>query len=63
MAKKQPKQIEEMVDQHYEEMFDWLTHNQDDNLYELKVIVKLSGDGKTIRRSWKDREKWLGEEN
>lgn len=55
--------IEALVDSHYDQMFDWLCHNQDSVLHELLIEVKINHDGKTIRRSWRDREEMLRKEN
>jgi len=57
------KNIQEILDKHYDEMLDELFTLNDTNLYEFKIEVKLSADGTTIRRSWKDRDYMLKEEN
>jgi hypothetical protein len=51
--------IEKIVDKHYQQMFDELMDEVGDDLYDLVVEVKTPLDGKTVRRSWKDREKMI----
>jgi hypothetical protein len=53
--------IEEIIDKHYEAMFDELVHHDSagDGLTELAIEVKIGVDGKTIRRSWQDRNQML----
>ena len=53
--------IEQLIDKHYDQLFDEVIHDFDD-LFDLVIEYKSLGTGKTIRRSWKDREKRLGEE-
>jgi hypothetical protein len=50
--------MEEQVDKHWEELFKWICDNEGDILYDL-VIEVSSIEGKTIRRSWRDRDKWI----
>lgn len=61
MSTKKPRTVEELVDQHYETMFEWLCDGADDDIKEFKIIVKLASSGKTIRRSWADRDRWLSQ--
>lgn len=57
------KTIEQVVDKHYNEIFKWLCDNYDTAIHDLIVEVRVGNEGKTIRRSWKDREVMLDEEN
>lgn len=54
--------IEELIDKHYQDLFDEICKLGDD-LYDLVIEYKEISTGKTIRRSWRDREKRLIEEN
>ena len=54
--------IEEIVDKHYDQIFREILAMPDDSLFELLIEVKIGVDGKTIRRSWKDRNEMLREE-
>ena len=56
------KTIETLIDEAWDKLFDKITNMRDD-LYELKVEYMSTCDGKTITRSWKDREQRLGEED
>ena len=56
------KTIEILVDEAYELLFDEICE-RDDDLYDLVVEYKSSTTGKTIRRSWKERDDRLREEN
>jgi hypothetical protein len=62
MAKKKIKSIEELVDLHYEEMFYWLTDSVGDEWSDLSIEIRIASDGKTIKRSWADRNEWLKKE-
>ena len=53
--------VDKQVVEHYDKLFDWLCHNEDTNIYDIVVEVKLN-DGRTIRQSWRDRELRLREE-
>jgi len=55
------KTIEELIDKHYDELFDEICKLNDD-LYELVIEYKEASTGKMIRRSWLDRDKMLKEE-
>jgi hypothetical protein len=57
------KNVQDILDKHYDSMFHELCQLDDDNLYEFKIVVKLKNDGTTISRSWLDREKMLEENN
>lgn len=59
---KKSKSIEELVDLHYEQMFDWLTGQNGDDMSDLLIEVRVASDGKTIRRSWSDRNEMLKKE-
>ena len=57
--------IEQLVDKHFDEMFGWLCSPDNylgDNFYDIVVEVKVANEGKTIRRSYREREKMLREE-
>jgi len=60
----EPKIItaEQLIDKHYEEMFEWLCDRHDTDFVDFTVELKLANDGKTIRRSWGDRERWLADD-
>jgi hypothetical protein len=62
MTDKPIRSAEELVDKHYEEMFDWLVAEHDTDFVEFVIEVKTASDGKTIRRSWGDRERWLADD-
>ena len=55
------KTIEELIDDHYDKLFNEICE-LGDNLYDLKIEYKDLYDGKTITRSWHDRDKRLVEE-
>ena len=56
--------IEEIVDKHWDEMFEELIKADcvGDDLWELLIEVRTASDGVTIRRSWKDRNEMLRED-
>jgi hypothetical protein len=54
--------IDQLIDKHYDEMFEWLTRDYGDDIHELLIEVKVATDGKTIRRSWLDRDSMLTKE-
>ncbi len=54
------KSIEEIIDDHYDKIFDELC-DRGDEFGELLIEVRVDVDGKTVRRSWADREKMLTE--
>lgn len=56
--------IEQIVDKHYKQLFDELLECDEagDGMTELLVEVKVAVDGKTIRRSWQDRNEMLRKE-
>ena len=56
------KNVLQIVDKYYDKMFHELTEVDNDDLYELVIEVKLSRDGTTVRRSWKERNEMLEEE-
>lgn len=51
--------VEEIIDKHYEEMFKELLDVEGDGLHDFLIEVQIGLDGKTIRRSWQDRNKML----
>jgi len=53
--------VDKHVLEHYDQLFDWLCQNEDTNIYDIVVEVKLM-DGRTVRQSWRDRELRLQEE-
>ena len=57
------KNVLDLVNEHYNEMFKWLTENYDTDMHELKIVVKLANDGTIVKRSWKSRDKMLVEDN
>jgi len=50
--------IDEKIDAVYDELFDFICKENDD-LYELKIVYKEASTGKTIERSWIDRDRRL----
>ena len=50
--------LEKLVDKHYNQIFDKTLEMIGDDLYELVIEIKTY-DGKTIRRSWIERNKML----
>lgn len=57
------KNVQEILDFYYDQMFHELCEINDESLYEFKIEVKLSADGTTIKRSWLDRDIMLKEQN
>ena len=57
------KTIEELVAKAYDKQFQELCKIDGDDMDEFLIEVRLAADGKTIRRSWKDRDKMLREQN
>lgn len=51
---------EEIVEKHYQELFDELIDVIGDDTYEILIEVKTYG-GLTVRKSWRDREKNLSD--
>jgi hypothetical protein len=56
------KTLEQVVDEAYDILFKYMAENYDTDIKEIKVVVKTMSDGKSIRRSYQDRERWLCEE-
>ena len=56
------KSIEELIDDSYDKLFKKICEHSD-SFCELLIEYKGTIDGKTIRRSWKDREKRLTDQN
>lgn len=56
------KNIQGIVDKHYDQIFDEII-KETEGMYELIIEVKDKYTGLTVRRSWKDRDKMLSEEN
>jgi len=57
--------VEKLIDKYYEKLFDELVHSDEvgEDLHDLVIEVKIRNDGKTIRRSWQDRERFIREED
>lgn len=53
---------EQLIDKHYQEMFDFMCAHFNEGFSELKIEIQESVSGKTIIRSWKDRDRMLKEE-
>jgi len=47
--------MEKQIDKHWSSLFRWICDHEGDVLYDLVIEVTLL-DGKTIRKSWRDRE-------
>lgn len=56
------KTVEQYIDDAYQKLFDKICELHDD-LYELKIEYKEAITGKTIIRSWRDREVRLRNED
>lgn len=54
------KNIQDIVDKHYDQMFDELIEIVGDNFYDLTVEI-IDLNGLTVRRSWREREENLEE--
>lgn len=54
------KNIQDIVDKHYDQMFDELIELVGDNFYDLTVEI-IDLQGLTVRRSWREREENLEE--
>jgi len=50
--------IEQLIDKHWDELFHEICKIHDD-LHELKIEYQEKSTGKTIIRSWKDRDKFI----
>lgn len=50
-----------LIDKHYDKLFDELC-KRDDDTYDLVIEYKSLTTGKTIRRSWLEREARLKEQ-
>ena len=55
--------LEQIIDKHFDEMFKKILDLGEDNIYDLTIEYKSLADGKTIKRSWLDREERLREYN
>ena len=55
------KNIQSLVDKHYEKLFDELCEISDD-FHDILIEVKEKTSGLTVRRSWKDRDLMIKEE-
>lgn len=53
--------IETIIDEYYDKLFHELCKLGGNDMDEFLIEVRLATDGKTIRRSWKDRDKMLKE--
>lgn len=56
------KNTQDIVDKHYDQMFDEIIKIMGDNFYDLSVEI-ITLDGLTVRRSWREREENLQNEN
>jgi hypothetical protein len=56
------KNIQDIVDENYDKLFKDLIATEGDDWFEILVEVKVASDGLTVRRSWKEREEMLKEE-
>jgi len=56
------KTIETIIDKHYDKMFNETIDVIGDDIHELLIEITTLSDGKTIRRSWIDREERLKNE-
>jgi hypothetical protein len=56
------KTIERVVDEAYETIFKYMAEYYDTDIEEILIEVSTMSEGKTIKRSYIDRESWLGEE-
>lgn len=52
------KNIQHIVDKHYNKMFDELIELLGDNFYDLSVEI-IDLDGLTVRKSWRERDERL----
>lgn len=55
------KTIEELIDEAYKQLFDEICKRHDD-LFDLVIEYKETTTGKTIRRSWREREERIRKE-
>lgn len=55
--------VEQLIDKCYEDLFDEICNLNIDDLYDLVIEYKERTTGKTIRRSFKERDERLREEN
>jgi hypothetical protein len=55
------KNIQAIINKHYDQLFQEVIDANGDDLYELVVEYQSQGDGLTVRRSWRDREERLKE--
>ena len=55
--------LEQIIDKHFDEIFKEILDLGEDNIYDLTIEYKSLADGKTIKRSWLDREERLREYN
>lgn len=53
--------IQEMIDKHWDELFDEILKVEDD-LYDLTIEYKGQISGLTVKRSWRDRDRRLAED-
>jgi hypothetical protein len=51
--------IEQLIDEHYDSMFDWLCKESGDDFHDLVIEVRVGSEGKTVRRSWRERDAML----
>lgn len=55
------KTIEEIIDKHWDAMFEEIIHGAGEEMDELLIEVQIDTEGKTYRRSWRDRNERLRE--
>lgn len=54
--------LEQLVDKHYNALFEELVkNNYADDCQEILVEIQVASEGKTVRRSWNDREQMLSD--
>ena len=58
--KPEKQYVEDIVHEHFDMIFDEVIEVVDDRLYDLVVEIKLD-DGRTVRKSWMDRERRLSD--
>ena len=61
ICKDDMKSIETIIDKHYDEIFNETLDVIGDDMHELLIEITTLSDGKTIRRSWIDRNERLQE--
>ena len=54
------KEIQELVESHYDKLFEEMCKIYDDEIFDIEVTVKTMS-GLTIKKSWEDRNERLEE--